>query len=174
MSCQCYTFNDMCTQCRSRYSLLVRDAPAAKFKRHPGEVYERPNGTYPVVFTAQYRTANPQREGRVIPRQALQRLSARLEVRVGVYADIRIYVPRTSGEQSILWLSILIDFPGKVQIDQDLLDLIFKDLGPSDVCWDVDNPADPDTLYSDPPDDLCLFRLEWFMRRLTKLPSGRI
>ncbi|KAL4871805.1 hypothetical protein BDV12DRAFT_193954 [Aspergillus spectabilis] len=175
MACHCYNFNDMCIVCRNRYSLLVREAPAANPKRHAGEFYERPTATYPVVFTAQFRTENPREEGMGIPRQVLRRLCTWLKRPVHVYADIKTYVPQTQGEQPILWISILIDFPGKIRTDQNqtLKNFIFGNPALSHVCWNHDNPANPDDSDSDATDDLCLFRLEWFIRRLTRMPSGR-
>ncbi|KAL4880424.1 hypothetical protein BJY04DRAFT_191225 [Aspergillus karnatakaensis] len=173
MAHQCYTYNDMCQECRQYYSLLARDTPAAKFARHPGEAYERPQNTYPVIFTAQYRTVRPRKDGLKIPREATECLSAWFKQPVAVYADIRSFVPRTPGQQPFLWISILIDFPGKVRVDQDLMDHIFGDSASSSIHWHYDNPADPDDMDFAIVDDYCLVRLEWFMRRHTRLPSGQ-
>ncbi|KAL4917265.1 hypothetical protein BDW62DRAFT_201890 [Aspergillus aurantiobrunneus] len=160
----CHTYTDMCFQCRSHYSLLSQEASEETQGAHPAALYERSRDSYPVVFTAQYRNGGARERGFELAHEVGLRLFKLLGQWVPFYLDIRTFEFKTPEECPIIWISILVDFPVRVQVDQELEDYVFGDSAV--LLWNDSIPVD----LEDDDEYLCLFRLEWFMKRLTGLP----
>ncbi|KAL4818947.1 hypothetical protein BDW67DRAFT_182511 [Aspergillus spinulosporus] len=169
----CYEPETMCAQCQKHYMLLALEAPDKTPGRRSLALYERARGTYPAVFTAQFRVADPAETMRRLCSEVRQRASQLFRKTVHVYVDIRVYSFKSPAQPPAVWASFLIDFPGLVQVDQDLKDAIFGKVAPhaQAVGWSEDIPLgleeEDSDLDPDKQDDLCLFRLQWFMKRLT-------
>ncbi|KAL4761995.1 uncharacterized protein BDW70DRAFT_134846 [Aspergillus foveolatus] len=174
----CYELENMCVQCQKHYMLLALEAPDITSGRHPLALYERTRDTYPAVFTAQFRVADPEETIRRLFSEVQRRASQLFKKTVHVYADIRIYSFRYPAQPPAVWASFLIDLPALVQVDQDLKDAIFGEVAPhaQAVGWSEDIPLgmeeEDSDLDPDEQDDLCLFRLQWFMKRLTHFPGN--
>lgn len=158
----CYTLQDMCVDCRANYTALCREAP----ENDTGAHYERPSGSYPVIFTDYCRgTQNTSERILQLPREVGDRLYKVLGQWVPVYADIRRYKFRTAGEPDAFWISLLIDLPLEFQMDWDMKAYILGNLDPSSISCQRAGQAPVVSGSSDK--DLCLLRLDWYMNRLT-------
>lgn len=155
----------MCVDCRAHYATLCRDAP----ENDTGACYERPSSSYPVIFTEYCRgTQNVNDRILDLPHKVRDHLHGALEQWVPVYADIRRFEFRTPGEPGAFWISLLIDLPLGFRMDWDMKAYILGDLDLSSISCQRDDQVPVVSGSSD--EDLCLVRLDWYMKRLTGFP----
>ncbi|KAL4957156.1 hypothetical protein BDW69DRAFT_157053 [Aspergillus filifer] len=153
---------------RSRRLLLSGEAAYGSPTSRPAPFQERPSGSFPMVFTTQYRARDPEEEGRKVTDEVSSRLRLLFNEEGPVYADVRVCRFENPVECPAVWISILADFPARVPASdvQDLKDYFFGSYSELySARWTESVPLDlrsPSSRSSSDGEAICSFRFDWF------------
>lgn len=123
---------------------------------------------YPVVFNCQfiyrYKEVNPYEYVQDLKQKVLDTLYSHFNEKVDVSSyyeidELDCNPPRNVGgaKNPSMWISLLIDFPKYVKVDNALFKSLFEDRTPSLDDWEM--------CKFEATDHMSLARLEWFMDR---------